>query len=508
MPITYTIAIDYDHDGDFTDSGEDISAHVLDLKWKLGLARAYDISADDSRAQITVRNPTSAFSPEQNTLDSGTRVRIQSDDGITTRTHFTGFISHVAPSEGEWGDQTAVIHLQDIQPWLDDSQVILSPQIDVTADIVISALLDQAILRRAVIDGYCIIDITGYNLIDSVSIFPAENVTRTLETGKTQFAYVGDWWQETIPVRQAIRELVESERGRFYINRDGEVVFLNRHFTLINKTISATFTDDMQNLDYRYGDERINRLSITMTPREVGASNTTIWQLDRAQKIIQEQAYTFNLHFKDEQNEPIGMLEFDSLTVAFNTAEDGTGETVTEDVSAEIVDIGFTNMQILVANEGNADLYLTSVVVKGKPLYRRDPLEIVVSDGEGMHIYGLKREAWNLPALTDVELAHAFAQYEVARRKHPSGTIQTLGAMTRDHPSEVLGLTLFDRIRITEAQTGHTAQDYFIIAESHHVSQGGTQHQVKWTLEPADSTRFVIVDDSDIDDSSRFITPY
>lgn len=509
MPnITYTIAIDRNHDGDFTDTDENITADVIEARWSLGLARPYDSLAEISRAEITVRNPNGAYSPERNTLDSGTRVRIQSDDGTTTRTHFTGYISHIDPTEGEWGEKLAVIHLHDPQVWLDDSPVVMLPQVNVTADEVIEALLDEAIVRRAVIGGYCIIDIDGYNLIDSVDIFPAENLARQLDTGKTQFAYVGDWWGETVPARQGIRELVASERGRFYINREGEAVFLNRHHTLVNKTISATFDDDMHGLDYTYGAVRLNRMTIAMTPREVGDNDTVLWQLDTPQRRAPQSQIVLNLRLLDDLNQPIGMLEFDGLTATFNTSEDGTGDVVEDNVEVEILRTGFTFMQVQITNSSLQDVYLTGLTVRGKPLYRRDPLEVVVSDGEGMHIYGLRSETLNLPALSDVETAQAFATYEVTRRKHPAGTVQTLTASTRDHPTEVLSLTLFDRIRITESQTGHSADEYFIIAESHHVKDGGTHHTVTWTLEPADSQRFVIIDDSNINDTARLITPY
>jgi hypothetical protein len=508
MPITYTIAIDYNHDGDFTDTGDDITAHVLDLQWTLGMTRPYDNLADYSTAQITVRNPIGTFSPERNTLQSGTRVRIQSSDGTTTRTHFTGYVSHVETDAGEWSKKAAVIHLQDIQPWLDASPVVSPIYSDVTADVVIDDLLDRAILRRAVIHGYCIIDVDGYNDIDSVTIFAGDNVPRTLDTGVSEFAYVGDWWQESIPARQAIRDLVSSEQGRFYINRDGEVIFLNRRYTLLTKTISATFSDDMQSIDYTYGDERINRLAVIMTPREIGVSNTGIWQLDHAQLIPVQTRFTLNLRFTDEQNQPIGLLELDDLNPLFHLSTDGAGDPITEGVSVHIMRQGFTSMDVQISNTGQSNVYLTGLTVTGKPLYRRDPLEIVVSDGEGLYVYGVKSARRDLPALSNIEVAQAFATYEVQRRKHPSGTIQTLTAITRDHPAEVLSLTLFDRIRITESQTGQTAQDYFIVRESHHVSKGGTHHTVTWLLEPADSTRFVIIDTSNINDTSQVIVPY
>ena len=38
----------------------------------------------------------------------------------------------------------------------------------------------------------------------------------------------------------------KSERGRFYIDRSGEAVFLNRHHTLVRETVAAAFVDDMK----------------------------------------------------------------------------------------------------------------------------------------------------------------------------------------------------------------------------------------------------------------------
>ncbi len=507
MTIRYIIAIDRNHDGGFEDAGEDITGEVLDLRWRLGLRQPYDSIADDSQAQITVQNPRGSFSPERVRLDSGTRLRIQSDDGRAVRTHFIGFVRHIEPDAGDWGQKQAVIHLQDIQPWLDDSPVRLSPQVDVTADTVIDSLLNQAMIRRAALDGYCIIDVAGYNLIDSVRLFPPENLARSLAAGKTRFAYIGDWWRESTPIRQAIRELAASERGRFYVDREGRAVFLNRHYTLVHKLVAASFQDDMTALDYRYGDAGLNRISLMMTPREVGSSGTLLWRLGQAQKIGRGTQLMLNLHLVDDRNEPLGLLELEELEASFHRSPDGSGRALRGHVAVEIVHVGSTSVQVRVSNSGRRDVYLTALRVIGRPLYRRDPLEIVVADEESIILYGLRQMSLDLPALSDIETAYAFAIYEVARRRHPAGAVRSLTLDARDHQQAGLRLTLFDRIRITEAQTGHAAE-YFIIAEAHHVSLGGTRHEVAWTLEPADSTRFVIVNDSQIDQAQEVLAPY
>ena len=51
MTITYTVAIDRDDDGDFADSGEDITAAVLSIHWRRGLAAPHDSVAQPGTAQ-------------------------------------------------------------------------------------------------------------------------------------------------------------------------------------------------------------------------------------------------------------------------------------------------------------------------------------------------------------------------------------------------------------------------------------------------------------------------
>ena len=505
MTVSYSVAIDRDNDGRFA---AEIAEDVLELRWRLGLRRAYDSLADTSWARLTVRNPRGDFSPERNRLDSGMRLRIRSDDGRAVRTHFTGVISHIEPDAGALGRKQAVIHLQDIQPWLEDSPARAEPQIDVTADQVIRDLLDQAVIRRAVIAGFCLIDVAGYNMIDQVRIFPPQHLTLRLERGKTRFAYVGDWWRESTSIRAAISEIVASERGRCFVDREGALVFLNRHHALLNETPVAQFADDMSGMSYSYGDQRLNRLTLLMRPREIGERDSLLWQLPGELRLEQRSELPLTLRLLDEQNQPFGLLAFDRLVSRFERAPENRGYVISEDVAAEVTRVGMTFVDIRLVNRRHEAVYLTLLQLYGQPLYRRDALEIVEADGEGQYVFGLKQLALDLPALSDITTARAFAAYEVARRKHPRGHIHSLRLDAREHGSDALGVTLFDRIRVGESHTGHQPRDYFIIGEEHHVSDGGTTHEIEWTLEPADSSRFVIVDDSRVDDRAEVLAPY
>ena len=507
MRDRYIIAIDKNHDGIFRDLDEDLADHVHELKWRLGLRQPYDSSADYGMAQIVLRNVNGVFSPERKRLDIGTRLQIACEDGDERVTLFTGFISQVSVEAGDWSEGHAVLHVQDIQPWLEASPARLLPISDVSADAVIDRLLDGALVRRAAVAGYCIVDAPDHNRIDNVRVFPPQNLARRLQAGKTSFAYVGDWWDESTSIRRAIRDLAESERGRFFIDRGGDAVFLNRHQTLVREALSATFADNMTGMSYAYGDQRVNRITLRMTPREVGANGTTLWQLARAERIGARTGLTLNLRFTDELGQPIGLLEFERLRAAFHRDEAGNGGAIQENVSARIIEIGFTSLLARVENNSVRDVFLTELLVIGKPLYRRDPLELTVGDGAGIHLHGLKHLTQDLPALSDIATAQAFASYELARRKHPAGIVSELRLDARQHPS-ARRLSLFDRIRISEARTGHRDQEYFIIGEQHEVGQGGARHEIRLTLEPADLTRFVVIGASVIDDRAELIAPY
>ncbi len=507
MTIRYRVEIDRDHDGAFSDPGGEISERVLELEWRLGMASPYDGMAADSWARISLRNHDGAFSPERHRLESGTRVRIQSVAGGQTRAHFTGYLSHVELEAGAYGTRRAILHLADLQAWLRDSPARLEPQVDVTADAVIGRLLDGATLRRAAIAGYCLIDVPGYSQIDACRVFPARNVARRLERGRTRFAYVGDWWRETTSTLEAIGDVVESKRGRFFIDRAGEPVFLNRHHTLVSRQLRASLDDDMIGMRYQYGERRLNQISLSMRPRAIGQRDTLLWQLRQPLRIDRFSELRLSLRLLDERERPVGLLELDRLEARFRHGR-ATGEEWRENVSAEAVSLGAASVEARVSNQSREDLYLTALELYGKPLYRGDKLAIRLGDGAGMHVYGLKSLSLELPALSDLATAQAFAAYELARRRHPRGMVEELWLEARDHPQAALGASLFDRVRVSESQTGHGAREYFIVAEAHHVGAGGTRHETRWTLEPADSARFVIVDDSRVDAAAEAIAPY
>jgi len=487
MSIQYRISIDHNDDGDFSGGGETITPQVLSMRWRLGMAQPFAAMAQPTEAQITVRNAGRGFSPEISGMQPGKRIRIQSDDGVTTRTHFSGFIQRIDPAAGDQGQRTAVITAYGAEERLPENRVSLQPMEHVTADVGIGKVLDQTLLRHTVLAGVFIL---GIQSTLGTHTLAGHHLPRQFETGQSVLTRLGDQWGDAIPADEAIRQIVESERGRFYVNREGTAVFLNRHHTLLNHNIKAVFSDDMAGLHYSYAANIRNRVQVTVTPRGIGEADTVLWQLENRQRIPAGGRQRIAIRYHDANGNPVSARGVKAVYSA-STSSTG-GESAAASISVVLDYSGADRASLSISNNSSRDVFLEELTLRGTPISGGNPMMLEYSDHTSITNYGLHTLSLDLPALSSLDEADAIARYELARRKLPAGMLTTLSTNSRAHPAETLELTLFDRITVHESQTGHSS-DAFIVAEDHQVSAGGAAHQVTWTLEPADDTRFAVL---------------
>src|SRR5689334_6772068 len=286
-PATYTVSIDYNDNASFADTGENRAADVLQLEWRLGMAHPYDTIAAPATARITVRNISRAYSSEYTSddLKPGKPIRIQSNDGITTRTHFTGFIDHIEPLAGNQGERLAVIYAVGAEAVLGQQRIRLPPQVSATADTIIAKILDATLLRYSPLNGYWLLDTPSHAELDS-NTHLAGSVPRSLETGRSTFAYTADTWDVGVTALEAIRQMTDSERGHFFTDRFGQLVFYNRHHILLTSAAVASFSDNMDDLEYTYGADIVNQVEVTLLPRSLGFPSTVLWTLANPQLIL------------------------------------------------------------------------------------------------------------------------------------------------------------------------------------------------------------------------------
>lgn len=499
MAITYSVGVDGDDDGvigwgDF--DGDDFTQVVIALEWRLGLAQPYDSMAALSTATVTLRNQSRRFSPEASVspLQPGRTLQIRSHDGVTERVHFTGMIQRVEPLAGDQGQRSAVIHAQGAEAQLSQHRVRLPPQVGQRADQVINAVLDAAPLRRRVLAGRWVLGLAGYSELGTSTRLPDITIPRSLEAGRSTFAYVGDTWHTGIAASAAIGEMAEAERGRFLINRAGEAVFYNRHHLLLDTHAQAAFSDDMRGLHYAYGEEVVSRVQVNLIPRSIGAQGSVLWRLENAQAVSAASTQRLIARFRDEDKRPVGALSLTQIMPGVdyqvNTQADGAGNDLTARVTISVIEASFSAAVLEIRNASRRDVFvLPGLELRGTPVLHGDPVTVEQASLYAQAFYGSSTVSLDLPALDSIEQADQIARFELARREKPRGVARALTLDAHLHPQAALALTLFDRITLTETQTAHSAA-YFIVAEAHRVDHGGARHHVTWTLESASANTF------------------
>jgi hypothetical protein len=472
MTAQYLVAVDTSDNQTYATL---ITPDVLRLSWRIGIASPYDLVAAHSAAEITLYNREAQYSPESlsTPLKIGRRVRIQiKPDALSpARTHFVGFIRSVKPTTGELGERLAVVRVTGAEEEYDETHVLMPLQVNVSADEVLDRVFDTTPLTRIATD---------------------------FEAGISLFSYVGDLWGDGITGANAIREMVEAERGRFYTTREGVATFRNRYHLQSLTALDATFTNEMVGMEYDYGAGMVNSVRVRVRPRQLGTLGSVLWTLDSPQMLRFGVTLEIVARLYDDSGQRIGALTVLPLTpytdYTANTLRDGTGADRTPQLIVGLTLVSGGAVKLTLFNGGIDTLYVQpGMQIRGTPIYPGDSVLVERGDQTSQLTHGIRTLSLSLPALDAIDEADAIAQYELSRRITPRGEALTLTLDERNRFDDALRLTLFNRIRVIEAHTNHDSE-YFIVAEAHEVSTGGYKHRVKWTLEPVSSVVYPTLD--------------
>ena len=146
MSTSWTIAIDWDRNGDFSGEHDDITQRVLLAEWFVGMQRPYQLTADGSTLVMRLNNKDRRFSPENSAgplsgkLAPLRPVKIESHDGTTTRTHWSGWIAMILPVGGKYGNRQVDIVAHGAMQFLKATETKIELQENQRSDQIIDAL--------------------------------------------------------------------------------------------------------------------------------------------------------------------------------------------------------------------------------------------------------------------------------------------------------------------------------------------------------------------------------
>jgi hypothetical protein len=523
MTTTWTIEVDWERTGNFNGTYDDVTSRVMNANWFLGMRKPYQDMGDDSMLELVLNNSDKRFSPENTSsplsgdLAPFRPVRVQSNDGTTTRSHYTGWIEKIEPSVNQYGERQVKITCAGPMQFFKGVQTNIAIQENKRSDQIIDTLLDEVQLPPALV-GKAIIGLSGSN-IGSVSIVGDDEILidRTLDTGKTTLAYAADNWvrggenakKKSFDVYRAIKDVVAAERGRFFFDRSGQAVFWNRHNLIVDQTLQATFDNSMMDMGYTFAGlgEFANDITVNCHPRAISAdSNELLWQLEEALTLEPREEREIGAAYKDASDNRIGARNITLANASFQS-----GNKLVEG-KVRLVEAGANRAKILVRNpSATKKAVLETCEVRGQKITDFGQMEALARDGISIVKYGQRDMQLDLRSVDNLNNAQYIADFELMRRKEPSGKVQSI--ILKSHGkngggvhANQLALTIGDRIRVKEAQSEHDGE-YFIIGEAHKLSQSATLLETTWYVESATEGNWFVIGTSDIGSDAELL-PY
>lgn len=501
MPTTWTIAIDWDRNSNYTGTYDDVTSRVMQVNWFLGMRQPYQDKADNSMLVMVLSNADRLYSPEYvsgplfGKVKPQRPVRIQSNDGTTTRTHWVGWIEAIQPAVGKFGERVVKILASGASKFYGETETNLPLQQNKRTDEVIADLIKEVVIPPG-LDRAWIMSRVGNSELTASTYLATTAAYSVLDTGALTLGIAADNWvrqggytdvlQNNFDVYRAIGDITAAEHGRFFFNREGKAAFWNRHKLLRGDApLEATFNDSMTGLEYSYAglDYLKNEVVVICHPRTISSStNDLLWQLEYA-VITVDQGKSRTLYVKYEDEGSDRRVDARDVTVTNVTFEKGSAS-ATVKANANGAELTFT------ATSGQGAVIKTCEV-RGRKIVDSGEMEAKAIDQQSIIDYGRRTMRINLPSIDNLEQAQSIADHERTKRSLPRGMVQALTVMSHGkngggQHAQQLALTIGSRIRVQETQTAHDSE-FYVIGEAHELTMGATLWKTTWYLEPTPS---------------------
>ena len=495
MAASYTVLVDWNNDGDFTDSGDDITSDVLSLSWERGRDYASQLQGRSVAGKLSAvlvntggkYSPSNTSSALTGNILPGRTVKVQAGSGSFPYTfpvafndgvRWQGKLDRILPAPAAEGVKTATLTAFGTLGYLNQFETQLASQTNRRTDQAVGDILDDV----------------GWT----------ESDDRDLDTGKTT---ISRFWISGKKAIDALRLVEEAEAGFLLESKSGQIAFQNRHHRITqtaSTTSQATFSDaDGAAHTFVEVDQDdplgtiVNHVEATARTFDT-ASVAVLWTHPEtgsaSPTLAPGEAKTFEAEFPNPDAANSAM-EVDAWTTPaattdylLNSASGGGGTNLTSDITvtqtkaAERMAITLTN------SVTGSDGYVTKLQARGTAVSTKNPCIVRAIDTTSQGIYGERKYVAKTQFIPTTSEAQDWCEYQVAIFASPTNILtMTIPASTSGNIGQVLGRDISDRVTVTatnDAKLGISA-DFFIESERHQVSEGGQQHVAVWQLSPA-----------------------
>lgn len=517
MP-SWALYIDLNGDQAFGYSDSIDLDDVISIDCDLGLD-PYQMLARSARATIILNNDTGKYSPENANALAGFTINkavrlVASDvqfvqfsngsplydanggyqlDGIYhTVNLFTLKIASIEPDPGQYKRRRTIVKCEDNLNRARNYPVTIATQLNQRADQLITTILSSSTLYPPAAVLW-LLGISGHDELGLTTYLNDAAAGAVLDTGDMTFAYAFDNNADSASLYDALRYIVENERGRLFCNRDGNWEFWRRKRLWTDVTIDYVLNDRMVGLDYAYGDEIANVITAHFNPRTLTTGTPTLGTIDSAFKIPSGASRSVDVRFVDSNGNRISttsaITPVPTTDYTANSLEGGGGTDYTASVSVSMAAYS-QSARLTFTNAAAVDVWIQvgSKVRGNNKLTDFGEQELTVEDSTSIGLYDRWPLNLDLRLIDNADDAYDAAQLALYERKNPRGVargIDIVPLLDDAFLTLALNAPMGQRVRAIETQTGHD-DEYFIIGERHSI-RGGAASSWDTTLvvEPA-----------------------
>lgn len=459
---TYEFHIDFDGDGDFDDTGEDVTERIRDTI-DIGYGRDQVRSLSPPRVGETnfeLDNISRDYSPENDSsplagnILPAREVRIQATHDAQTYNLFRGFTDGF-----------------DVLPALPQRRVRISC-LDALArfrDVRISTELHHGIRTGEAVG--IVLDAIGW---------PEDD--RDLDIGATTIPW---FWLDREDGLTALEQIVNSEGPAALgaVDGDGKFVFRDRHHRLVRSaslTSQATLSDDgtepmiSDDVIYDHGwRDIVNSVTLSVEERAPAGVVESVWSSDLIYSVADGETLTVRAQPSDPVLNAIVPVEDTDYRLRSGAVDVALSRT------------SGTAIAILITGDGGPAV-LDQLQLRAFPVTTRRTVEVEVSDPVSIDRFGVRAPNLDAPWANQHD-ALAIGQIVLAHRAErlPIVTVR-LDGQTDERLTQQLARDLSDRVTIDESEIG-LDDDFYIERIDHVISHAGLNHVTSFGCEKVTS---------------------
>ena len=411
---SYAVLIDWNGDGTFTGTTEDVTARTLEASWSRGRDFASQLAGRSISGQLSLElnnqsgdySPFNIASPLYGSLLPGRKIQVKGGTGTANNILWTGYIQYIEPAPENFGLNRVVITGLGPLGYLNQLEAIVGMLTNQTTGSAFGTLLDRV----------------GWGTARSID--PGKSVLLT-------------FWNENKKVLDAMREIEETEAGFVAEGKDASIIFEDRHHRLVEPylTSQATFTDatggTLVYVDIKQEDPLRYITNVFEAPVKTYSSGslTVLWQFSGTgtnSRIIRgggELVLWTQYPNSASPTNAIGVsLWIDPASGTDYTANSNPSGTGGVDLTSSVVVTTApygNSMEITLVNNANQDAYLGKLQARGYPLQVADLVSVKVIDSTSSSLYGTRSYQSQSDFIPDTEEALDWARQNLAIYSEP-----------------------------------------------------------------------------------------